>query len=57
MPDLLGVTNPVPGHDNTQINRNIPVSPGNTQIQNVPDTTKVNGQCRSRLLGPPMFLF
>ena len=43
MPDLLGVTNPVPGHDNTQINRNIPVSPGNTQIQNVPDTTKVTG--------------
>ena len=43
MPDLLGVTNPVPGHDNTSINRNIPVSPGNTQIQNVPDTTKVTG--------------
>ena len=43
MPDLLGVTNPVPGHDNTQINRNIPVSPGNTQVQNVPDTTRVTG--------------
>ena len=43
MPDLLGVTNPVPGHDNAQVNRNIPVSPGNTQIQNVPDTTKVTG--------------
>ena len=43
MPDLLGVTNPVPGHDNTQVNRNIPVSPNNTQIQNVPDTTKVTG--------------
>ena len=43
MPDLLGVTNPVPGHDNTQINRNIPVSPNNTQIQNVPDTTRVTG--------------
>ena len=43
MPDLLGVTNPVPGHDNTSVNRNIPVSPGNTQIQNVPDTTKVTG--------------
>ena len=41
MPDLLGVTNPVPGHDNTSINRNIPVSPNNTQIQNVPDTTRV----------------
>ena len=43
MPDLLGVTNPVPGHDNTSINRNIPVSPNNTQIQNVPDTTRVTG--------------
>ena len=43
MPDLLGVTNPVPGHDNTQINRNVPVSPGNTQIQNAPDITKVTG--------------
>ena len=43
MPDLLGVTNPVPGHDNTQINRNVPVSPNNTQIQNVPDTTRVTG--------------
>ena len=43
MPDLLGVTNPVPGHDNTSINRNVPVSPNNTQIQNVPDTTRVTG--------------
>ena len=43
MPDLLGVTNPVPGHDNTQINRNIPVSPNTTQIQNVPDITRVTG--------------
>ena len=41
MPDLLGVTNPVPGHDNTQINRNTPISPNNTQVQNVPDTTRV----------------
>ena len=43
MPDLLGVTNPVPGHDNTNTitNRNIPVSPDNTQIQNVPDPSRV----------------
>ena len=27
MPDLLGVTNPVPGHDNSNVNRNMPVSP------------------------------
>lgn len=41
MPDLLGATNPVPGYDKTAINRNITVSPDNTQIQNVPDPTKV----------------
>ena len=41
MPDLLGVTNPVPGHDNNNVNRNIPVSPNNTQIQNAPDLNRV----------------
>lgn len=41
MPDLLGATNPVPGYDNSVTNRNVPVSPGNTQIQNVPDPSKV----------------
>ncbi|MDE6591195.1 MAG: hypothetical protein K2K53_12810 [Oscillospiraceae bacterium] len=43
MADLLGATNPVPGYDNTAINRNIPVSPDNTQIQNVPDPSRVTG--------------
>ena len=43
MPDLLGATNPVPGYDNTITNRNIPVSPDNTQIQNVPDPSRVTG--------------
>ncbi len=44
MPDLLGVTNPVPGHDNTNItNRNIPISPSNSQVQNVPDLDRVTG--------------
>ncbi len=43
MPDLLGATNPVPGYDNTSVNRNIPVSPSNTQIQNVPDPSRVTG--------------
>ena len=43
MPDLLGVTNPVPGHDNTVTNRNIPVSPSNTQVQNIPDLDRVTG--------------
>lgn len=41
MPDLLGATNPVPGYDNSVPNRNVPVSPNNTQIQNVPDPSKV----------------
>jgi len=27
MPSLLGVTNPVPGQDNTNINRQLPVNP------------------------------
>ena len=35
MPDLLGATNPVPGYDNTNVNRNIPISPSNNQVQNV----------------------
>jgi len=43
MADLLGATNPVPGYDNASVNRNIPVSPGNTQIQNVPDPSRVTG--------------
>ncbi|MBD5084788.1 MAG: hypothetical protein HDT33_06940 [Clostridiales bacterium] len=45
MPDLLGVTNPIPGHDNTNsiTNRNIPISPNNTQVQNIPDPSRVTG--------------
>ena len=45
MPDLMGVTNPVPGHDNTNTitNRNVPISPNNTQVQNVPDLDRVTG--------------
>ena len=46
MPDLLGVTNPVPGRENSNINRSIPMTPGNMQnnpnIQNVPDLTRVS---------------
>ena len=41
MPDLLGVTNPVPGQDSNNVNRNLPVSPNNTQIQNAPDLERV----------------
>lgn len=41
MPDLLGVTNPVPGHE-TQTNRVTPPTPNNSQnIQNVVDPTRV----------------
>ncbi|MCI8869100.1 MAG: hypothetical protein HFF39_00905 [Lawsonibacter sp.] len=43
MADLLGATNPVPGYDSSITNRNIPVSPDNTQIQNVPDPGRVVG--------------
>lgn len=41
MPDLLGATNPVPGYDSANINRNIPISPNDTQIQNIPDPSRV----------------
>ena len=43
MADLLGATNPVPGYDNTNVNRNIPISPNNNQVQNVPDLDRVTG--------------
>lgn len=42
MPDILGATNPVPGYDKTNINRNVPVSPEKVQIQNSPDLTRVS---------------
>lgn len=41
MADLLGATNPVPGYDSTVTNRNISISPDNTQIQNIPDPSRV----------------
>lgn len=41
MANLLGATNPVPGYDNSSINRNIPISPENTHIQNVTDPSRV----------------
>jgi len=41
MPEILRTTNPVPGHDSTVTNRNLPVSPENTQIQNVVDPNRV----------------
>ena len=41
MPDLLGVTNPVPGHNDNNVNRNIPTSPSDTRVQNAPDLNRV----------------
>ena len=41
MPDILGVTNPVPGYDRGMSERNTPISIDNTQIENITDPTKV----------------
>ena len=43
MPNLLGVTNPVPNYDNTNSNRPIvnAQKPDNPLVQNVPDPTRV----------------
>lgn len=43
MADLLGATNRVPGYDNANNNRAVPTPtrPGDTQIQNIPDPTRV----------------
>lgn len=45
MPNLAGVTNPVPNYDNTNNSRvlNTPLKSGQSQIQNVPDPTRVVG--------------
>lgn len=42
MPDLLGVTNPVPGHNDNNVNRNLPVSPNDPRIQNAADPNRVS---------------
>ena len=41
MPDLLGVTNAVPGNDTNLINRNMPQIPNDPRIQNAPDLDRV----------------
>ena len=43
MPELLGVTNPVPGHDNANVNRNLPNIPNDPRLQNAPDPGRVSG--------------
>lgn len=40
MADLLGATNPVPGYD-PAATRAVPISPNDTQIQNIPDPSRV----------------
>lgn len=42
MPDLLGVTNAVPGTDANLINRNMPSIPNDPRLQNVPDLNRVS---------------
>lgn len=41
MPDLLGVTNPVPGNSANDINRNMPQIPNDPRVQNATDPTRV----------------
>lgn len=41
MPDILGATNPVPGHDRTNVNRNLPIPPSNEHVQNVPNIQNI----------------
>lgn len=41
MPDLLGVTNAVPGNDANLVNRNMPQIPNDPRIQNAPDLNRV----------------
>ena len=41
MPDLLGVTNAVPGNDTNLINRNMPQIPNDPRVQNAPDPNRV----------------
>ena len=41
MPDLLGVTNAVPGNDANLINRNMPQIPNDPRVQNAPDPSRV----------------
>lgn len=41
MPDILGATNPVPGHDRSTVNRNVPLQPDSTRVQNAPDPSRV----------------
>ncbi len=41
MPEILGVTNAVPGHESNTINRNQPNAPNSTTIQNVVDPSRV----------------
>jgi len=42
MPDIMNVTNPVPGYDTAASSRAIPNSANDPNIQNVPNPSRVN---------------
>ena len=42
MPDILGATNPVPGHERTTINRNVQLPVDHERVQNVVDPSRVS---------------
>ncbi len=41
MANMLGVTNPVPGQDRTNVGQNQQIMPNDPRLQNVPDPTKI----------------
>lgn len=43
MANILGIPNPSQGQDNTNVNRNQPIAPGDPKIQNAPDPNRVTG--------------
>ena len=41
MPEIMNVTNPVPGYDNAAGNRSIPITTNDPNVQNIPDPSRV----------------
>ena len=41
MPEIMNVTNPVPGYDNAASNRSIPITTNDPNVQNIPDPSRV----------------
>lgn len=42
MPDILGATNPVPGHERTTVNRTVQLPVENDRVQNIVDPSRVS---------------